>query len=162
MSAESALTRLENLCSRAEHCSAEIREKLRKWQLGSSDAEKIMERLVKSRYIDDSRYARAFVRDKYRFSRWGRRKIALALRAKRIDKAEIEDAFEEIDEEEYASGLKSMLKSKLAALSAKEDESDSREAAYAISSKLYKYALSRGFESELSLRIIKALMRHQA
>ena len=112
ISAENALMRLEALCSRSEHCEWELREKLRGWGVGIPDAEKILATLHKARYYDDERFARAFARDKLIYNRWGRRKIALALRAKRVDDVVVADALDEIDNEEYVSVLNAMMKAR--------------------------------------------------
>ena len=112
ISAENALMRLEALCSRSEHCEWELREKLRGWGVGIPDAEKILATLHKARYYDDERFARAFARDKLIYNRWGRRKIALALRAKRVDDDVVADALDEIDNEEYVSVLNAMMKAR--------------------------------------------------
>ena len=113
---EVALMRLEALCARSEQCEGEIRRKLRLWQIGEEDADTIVRSLRRRRFVDDSRYAGAFVRDKYRFARWGRRKIELALRQKRVDADIIAEALEEIDEDEvYGKSLRQLivLKSRL-------------------------------------------------
>ncbi len=98
---QQALVRMQALCSRAEHCSYEIRQKLSRMGLTASAASEVLRLLEEGRYVDDSRYARAFVRDKFMFARWGRRKIRLALAAKRIPSEIALEAIESIDPEEY-------------------------------------------------------------
>ena len=56
--------RMAWLCSRREYCSAAVLGKLRQKGLDDKDAAAVLERLVRERYVDDARYARAFVRDK--------------------------------------------------------------------------------------------------
>ncbi len=64
-------------------------------------------------FVDDERYARAYVRGKFRINGWGRLKIRNGLRAKLIDSSLIETAIkEEINEEEYMELLKKILSSK--------------------------------------------------
>lgn len=141
--------RLENMCIKAEHCTAEVREKLRQWGVHPDDAAEIIEALIARRFVDDKRFAAAFVRDKYRFARWGRRKIEMALRQKRISDAIINQAFEEIDNEEYTRILTELLAAKAKTLGPLTD--------YENRVKLFRFALSRGFESSLVSNIIKAL-----
>ena len=148
ISAENALMRLEALCSRSEHCEWELREKLRGWGVGIPDAETILATLHKARYYDDERFARAFARDKLIYNRWGRRKIALALRAKRVDDDVVADALDEIDNEEYVSVLNAMMKARAKVIK----EGDTYEGR----AKLYRAAVSRGFESQLVSKIIRA------
>ena len=85
LSPEKALMRLEELCARAEHSSGELRRKLYGWRISGTDADDIIESLRRRRFVDDERFARAFVRDKYRFNHWGRLRIRIELRAKGVD-----------------------------------------------------------------------------
>ena len=86
ISPQNALSRLEDLCARSEQCSGEARKKLSGWGIAPTDAERIISSLVERRFIDDSRFCRAFVRDKLYFARWGRRKIQLSLAHKQISR----------------------------------------------------------------------------
>ena len=81
---DQAFQKLSALCARAEHCSHEMAEKMRKWDMADDAVARVMERLVKERYVDDERYCRFFVRDKIRYNKWGRRKVEQALYMKRI------------------------------------------------------------------------------
>lgn len=84
MTYEMALQRLTALCASAEHCEYEMMEKMRKWEVEESDRERIMEYLRQAKFVDDERYARAFVKDKVRYNKWGRRKVEQGLWAKHI------------------------------------------------------------------------------
>ena len=76
--------KLSAYCSSAERCRADVEEKLRKAEASEEEKENILERLVAEGFIDERRYAKAFAADKFRFSKWGKRKIEFALRAKRV------------------------------------------------------------------------------
>lgn len=143
---ENAIVRLETLCARAEHCTFEIMTKLRGWGITGSAAEKIVNHLIDNRFVDDLRFAQSFVRDRYRFSGYGRRKIALALMAKRLPRETIDSAMEEIDEEIYFGNLQHIVERKAAALDL---------SCYEDRNKLYRYVISRGYESSLASRAIK-------
>lgn len=145
---EAALLKMADLCARGEHCAFEIREKLRKMQLAASDANEIVEYLEENRYIDDSRFARAFARDKVKFSGWGKNKIRMALAMKRIPSAEISLALEEIDPEEYMAVAVNAAKAKARNL----DLSD-----YDDKGKLYRHLASRGFEGSVISKAIQSI-----
>ena len=145
---EAALLKMADLCARGEHCAFEIREKLRKMQLAASDANEIVEYLEENRYIDDSRFARAFARDKVKFSGWGKNKIRMALAMKRIPSAEISLALEEIDPEEYMAVAVNAAKAKARNL----DLSD-----YNDKGKLYRHLASRGFEGSVISKAIQSI-----
>ena len=85
ISEQSALQRLAALCSRGEHSSGEMLEKMRRWGLSEEAQARIMERLLRDRYVDDERFAHAFVNDKVKYNKWGRRKIEQALWQKGVD-----------------------------------------------------------------------------
>lgn len=132
---------LAALCAQAEHCQWEMLEKLRRWELDDEAQARVMQRLVAERYVDDERYARAFVKDKIRYNKWGRRKIEQALWQKRIPKDIQTKILDEIDENEYLNVLRPLLKSKRRSIQTKND--------YELNMKLIKFALSRGFTFDL-------------
>lgn len=144
---EKALIRCEELCARAERCEHELREKMRTWRIDSRDIDAIINSLTTRRFLDDSRFARAFVRDKYRFARWGRRKIAMALKQKRIDSDTIDEALEEINQEEYTAVLRTLLKAKAAHMD--------RPLSYDDRVKLFRFAVARGFETQLVSSLLR-------
>lgn len=134
---QEAYLRLTALCAQAEHCQHEMLEKMKKWELADEAQARVMERLIKERYVDDERYARAFVMDKIRYNKWGRRKVEQALWMKRIDKSIQERVLSEVDDEEYVSALRPLLKQKQRSTKAASD--------YELRQKLIRFALSRGF-----------------
>ncbi len=148
---ENALIRLEALCARSEHCTYEMRTKLRTWGIAPDRAEKIVESLVEGRFVDDARFARSFVNDKFRFAGHGRMKIRLALAAKRIDRDIIAEALSEIDPEEYASRLREILSAKARRI----DDIDTYEGR----TRLFRFGVSRGFESDAVATAIREMFR---
>ena len=138
LSFEQGLCRAASLCSQSEHCVSDISEKLLRGGVSKVDSERIIDRLVDEKYIDEARYAIAYVKDKVRFSHWGRVKIKVMLRMQHISEADISNAFELLDEEEYLGVLEGVIESKRRTLS----ETDS----YASRVKLIRFALQRGFE----------------
>jgi len=148
ISPDTALERLERLCARAEHCESELTDKLRRWGVGSADSLRIMDSLRGRRYVDDTRFARAFVRDKYRFARWGRAKIRMALAAKRIARDSIAEALDEIEDDIYTENLRHIIAAKQRSLGAEAESYEGR-------TKVYRFALSRGYESALIARLLK-------
>ena len=145
---EQALMRLESLCARSEQSTWELQQKLIKWGLAQGDISKIMNELIKGRFVDDNRFAQAYCRDKFRFSRWGRIKIRHALLLKRISKDFIDAALEEIDEQEYESTLLEILISKSRLID------DVRS--YDGKTRLFRYAVSRGYEPAIVAKMINS------
>ena len=74
-----ALSRVAAYCSTAEHCRAEVTEKLQRWGIPYDAINRILNHLEQEKYIDEERFCRAFISDKYRFAKWGKVKIGQAL-----------------------------------------------------------------------------------
>ena len=141
MTEQEAYLQLAALCAQAEHCQQEMHDKMRRWELDESVQNRIIDRLIKERYIDDERYARAFVKDKIRYNKWGRRKVQQALWQKRIDADIQQRVLDEIDEKEFLDVLRPLLKQKRKSIRAAND--------YELNQKLARFALSRGFTFDL-------------
>ena len=134
---QEAYLQLAALCAQAEHCQWEMLEKLRRWELGDEAQARVMQRLVAERYVDDERYARAFVKDKIRYNKWGRRKVEQALWVKHISDDIRHKVLDEVDDEEYLAVLRPLLKQKRRTTKATDE--------YDMNRKLCRFALSRGF-----------------
>ena len=137
MTEQEAYLQLAALCAQAEHCQQEMRDKMRRWGLNDTMQDRIIARLIKEHYIDDERYARAFVKDKIRNNKWGRRKVQQALWQKHIDTDVQQRVLDEIDEKEYLDVLRPLLKQKRKSIKAASD--------YELNQKLVRFALGRGF-----------------
>ena len=140
-SEEEAYLALATLCAQAEHCQYEMTEKMRRWGLSEEAQARIMERLVNERYVDDERFARAFIKDKVRYNKWGRRKVEQALWQKHIDKDIRQRALDDVDDEEYLAVLRPLLKQKRKSTKAEND--------YELNRKLVRFALGRGFTFDI-------------
>lgn len=141
MTGQQAYSRLTALCARSEHCQQEMLEKMRQWGISEEEQAEVMARLISERYIDDERFTRAFVNDKIRYNKWGRRKVEQALWQKHIDKDIANRVLNEIDDEEYLSILKPLLKQKRRSIKADDNRQEKI--------KLVKFALSRGFTMDI-------------
>ena len=141
MNEQEAYLQLAALCAQAEHCEQEMRDKMKRWELDEMVQNHVINRLTEERYIDNERYARAFVKDKIRYNKWGRRKVQQALWMKRIDTDIQQQVLDEIDEKEYLDVLRPLLKQKRKSIKAEND--------YELNQKLVRFALSRGFTFDI-------------
>lgn len=148
-SAEEARVKAEAYCAAAERCKADVSAKLQQWGVSAKAADEILHRLEEERFIDEARYAAAFVRDKYRFERWGRVKISQALRMKRLDAWAIERALEHIDEGDYLDILTSLLEKKRTSVKGDTD--------YERNGRLIRFAAGRGYEMNDILRCLQRI-----
>lgn len=110
------------------------------------DIESIINNLVKEGFIDESRYAHAFVHDKVRFAKWGRVKIAQALWQKRIPQDITDAALESIDYDEYLAALKDVVKAKFRTVKGATE--------YERKMKTMRSVCSRGYEPALVRKVL--------
>jgi regulatory protein len=136
-----ALTKAMAQCSRREYCSEDIRTKLMLWGVGDDDTEKIISILVKEKFLNEIRYATAFVKDKFNYNKWGKIKIADHLKAKKIPADIIKKTFDTIDNDLYIKTLNDLITAHRRFVKAKNQ--------YDLKAKLLRYGLSKGFESNL-------------
>lgn len=145
------LHRAASYCSGAEHCIQDVRKKIEAAGLTQEESERIIARLLKEKFIDESRFAKSFVNDKLRFNKWGSIKIGYELQKKNIP-ADIRcEALEQIDEQEYQEILTSLLKGKLRTVTGKNDQD--------IFYKLLRFAAGRGFETREAVQCLKQLVK---
>lgn len=138
---QEALLRLTTLCAQSEHCSWEMTEKMRRWELSEEAQARIMEQLVKEHYVDDTRYCRCFAHDKIKYNKWGRRKVEQALMAKRVGRDVFRSVLDEVDDEEYLRVLRPLLQAKRRQLKTTSE--------YEANGRLIRFALGRGFTMDL-------------
>jgi regulatory protein len=108
-----------------------------RWELPEGVADKIIKRLQDERYIDEQRYAHAFVRDKFRYNHWGWIRIEQELRRRNIPQEYIDEAKEEISDDDNLEALRKIIDSKRPTIKGKNE--------YEVNAKLFRFALSRGF-----------------
>ena len=148
---QQALNRAAALCGRSEQCVHDIREKLLRWGLEADEADAIVNRLMKERFIDDERYARAYAHDKFLYNGWGPVKIRLMLRQKGISPEAIASALETVTSDQTEATLIKLLQSKWRTV-------QNREPRLARAAML-RFAASRGFDSEMCYRCVDQVMR---
>ena len=149
MTETEALNKMMAYCASAEHCRAELTEKMQRWGLAYDAVNRIADRLENEKFIDEERYCQAFINDKYRFAKWGKVKITFNLREKHLQETDIAEALDIIDEGEYDEMLASLLKSKLQHIKYHFE--------YEKQGKLYRFAQSRGFENFVIERVLRNL-----
>lgn len=147
---KSALGNAMALCAQREYCSSDIRMKLKGQGLERHDISSIIDVLKKEKFIDEERYAKAFVRDRFFQNRWGKIKIAAQLRAKTISESIIDKALEEIDKDLYRDTVTEIMNDHR-----KKTKANTR---YELKGKLLRFGLSRGFESNLLYDILNDLI----
>ena len=152
LSSEKALLRAAALCSRSEQCVHDMTEKLLRWGLERDAAQEVVARLVSERFIDDARYARAYVHDKFLYNGWGPVKIEMTLRQKGIDDETIAQALSTLQQEQIQAAL-------LRLLEAKHRNTKGRDRRLQRAA-LLRFAASRGYDMAMCYRCVDQVMQH--
>ena len=143
------LHKAASYCSISEHCTSEVQDKLIAWGVDEENRSKIIDKLTEDDFINEKRYCIAFAKDKFHFNKWGKIKISYSLKQKGLDSKLIDMALKTIDEGEYEEMLAVLLKNKLKTIK--------WEYEYEKMGKLFNFAQSRGFESNVIDRVIRTL-----
>lgn len=143
---EEAYLKLSALCAMSEQCCHDLMQKMRRWELAEELAERVVARLVKERFIDEERYAKAFVRDKFRYNHWGKVRIEQELKRRQIAQRYINEALEEIEEKDNLEALREMILKKRPSVKGKNE--------YEIKGKLIRFALGRGFQMDDIIKVV--------
>lgn len=136
-------------CSRRELCCSDIKARLQKAQVSANDISVIIKKLVSEKFIDESRFTRAFVHDKLEFQKWGLLKIKQALYYKGISEENISEVLQNVDKESYLAKLEEMAKSKMKSIKAEND--------FEKNQKLLRFLASKGVSTDDAYQIIKRL-----
>ena len=144
---DQVLDKMAKYCAYQERCVKDVSDKLRTFDIPEEEKTKILDYLLDNRFVNDERYAKAFVRGKVNQSGWGMNKIRFHLMQKGIDKDLIDEALGQTDEEVYRQRLIEILKTKAKTVKADSDFEKKR--------KLAAYAMQKGFEGDLVWEVLK-------
>ena len=150
---EQALTALMRLCARAEKSTGDARRLMRGWGVDPHAQEEVLRKLIEQRFIDDVRFAEAFVREKTNLSGWGAYKIRTALARKGIDRATAERALAAVDPAQNDERLRQQLARKMRSVRA--------ATTYELKTKLMRYGLSLGFDYESVGDAVNAMIKNR-
>lgn len=147
LSSEQVLDKMAKYCAYQERCVKDVTDKLKTFEISPKDKEEILRYLIDNRFVNDERFAHAFVRGKINQSGWGLNKIRFHLMQKGVAKEMIEEAMLDTDEEVYRQRLIDILKTKAKTVKAENDFERKR--------KLAAYAIQKGFETSLVWEVLK-------
>lgn len=148
--AEEVFKRMAAICSHTEQCSPDIRKKITAAGLSGEEADEIIEKLIAENFIDDERYVRSYVADKFRINKWGKIKIRHYLKMKGLSDGFIQNGLDGIDMEEYRGLLIKTLKEKARTVKNKNR--------YERMGQIIRFAQNRGFEPELIHRYLNEVI----
>ena len=141
--------KIEHYCAYQERCGFDVAMKLRSWKVDAARIPLILKRLYDEHFIDDERYARAFVRGKFHINRWGRIKIINELKVRQMDERIIQNALNEIGPEEYRETLEELMHKKYSQFQGTNN--------LAIREKIINFVTGKGFEFSLAESVLNEL-----
>lgn len=146
MTQKEGLEKMAKFCAYQERCQSEVKQKLRSFDLTENETENIICDLIEQNFLDEERFSKAFVRGKFNQKRWGKNKIQQHLKQKQISDYCIKKGFAEIDNNKYLEALDEII--------AKKTKTIKDTDPFIVKQKLARYAISRGFESELVWEVL--------
>jgi len=148
LSRNAALAKAEHYCAYQERSQQEIRDKLYEWGLWKDDVEELISELIQTNFLNEERFALAYVSGKFKIKKWGKIKIKQGLKLKRVPDKMIANVLKTIDGDEYLKEIQETAVKKLASIHEKD--------AYKRKYKVITYLLGRGFEHDLVAEVLKA------
>ncbi len=145
---KTALVKAESWCAYQERSQSEVRNKLYEWGLRHDDLEEVITELIVTNFLNEERFAMAYVSGKVNIKKWGKVKIKQGLKLKKVPDRLIQKALNSIDEQKYLENLLSIAVKKAAVM----NEKDSVKLKF----KLVTYLLGKGFENDLIFDVLKA------
>ncbi|MFL5765277.1 MAG: regulatory protein RecX [Bacteroidia bacterium] len=143
-----AYLKAQATCAYQERCQQEMRDKLYEWGLHEKDVEGTIAKLITENFLNEERFAKAFAGGKFRIKKWGRVRIKLELKRRKISEYCIKKAMQEIDGDQYIETLKGILTKKLKETPKGRTEVRNYKAA--------QYAASRGYEMDLIWDVLRS------
>ncbi|MDT0643119.1 regulatory protein RecX [Zunongwangia sp. F363] len=136
-----ATLKLMQFCAYRDRSHKEVEEKLKEMNMIPAAQEQIIIQLMQEGFLNEERFARSFVRGKFRIKKWGRIKIKQELKLREISSPIIKIALTEIDEDDYFATLHELAEKKLSLIP--EPNSFKKK------KKLSDYLLRKGYEAHL-------------
>ncbi|HLP12845.1 MAG TPA: regulatory protein RecX [Flavobacteriales bacterium] len=146
-----ARTKIESWCAYQERSHYEVKEKLYSWGLYSTDVNEIISHLISNNFLNEERFAEAFVSGKFKIKGWGRNKIKQALKLKKVSDPNIKNAFKQLDADDYFKKLKSIAVKKNKLI--KENNHLKRKF------KLVSFLATKGYEHDLINEVVKEVLK---
>jgi len=141
--------KIEAYCAYQERCEKEVVDRLNKWDIYGEQADVIIADLISNNFLNEERFAEAFVSGKVRIKRWGKIKINQHLKQKQISAYSINKALNSIEDELYVLNLNHLIEKK------KKDLKVIKTLSFENKVKIQRYLQSKGYENDLIFQALK-------
>ena len=149
LSEPEALHKAAGYCSLADRCIDDIRKKLTQWEMELVVQNRIIQRLVQEKFLDEERFCKSYINDKLKFNKWGVNKIKYELQKKNIHGSLIQSVLEDINPQENRERLLQLLTAKKKTVKGKNE--------FEIQQKLMRFAAGRGFTVDDILWVVEKI-----
>lgn len=139
---EEAKTKLESYCAYQERCHKEVQKKLKELRMIPEAVDQIIQHLIQENYLNETRFAQAFARGKFKNKSWGKNRITRELKLREISSFNIKIALKEITEHDYLSSFEALVEKRLTQLNSEKNLQKKKK-------KLVDYLFYRGWEPHL-------------
>lgn len=151
LSVKELIQKLESYCAYQERCHREVETKLRSMTNDEDEIGEVIVHLLQNNYLNEERFARAFARGKNRIKHWGKSRITMELKQRKISETIIKLALTELDQDEYDSAFE--------ALAERHWESIRETNIYKKRKKFCDFLLRKGYDSGKVYEIMKEIER---
>ena len=145
------LQKAASYCAYQERTQDEVRQRLKKWNVWGEESDEIIAELISQNYLSEERFAKTYAGGKFRMKSWGRMKIKQELHRRGLSDYSIKEGMKEIGDAAYLTGLKELLAKKKLLLDRTETDK------FKLKQKLARFALGKGYESELVWKAIEEI-----
>lgn len=147
---EKASQALKHYCAYQERCHSEVRKKLYSLDLGKNEVEAVLTNLIEEGYLNEERFAVAYARGKFRMNQWGKVKILVALKQRKISAYCTRKALASIDDTDYKKTFTILANKRLQSLRAEKN-------IFIRKRKLRDHLLQKGYETTMINEWLKTI-----
>ena len=133
--------KLKKYCSYQDRCHIEVENKLKNFNLIKEAKNQIIFNLINEDYLNETRFCENFVRGKFKIKNWGKIKIKMELKSRKISNININQSLKQIHEKEYLEKLDQIFEKKLTSLDGLSNDKKKK--------KIFSYLQYRGWETNL-------------
>lgn len=147
---QQAKPKIEHYCNYQERCHQEVSNKLYEYGLNTDDVNQLLSHLVKSKLLNEERFAIAFAGGKFRQKHWGKNKIIRELKMRKVSDFCIKKGLKEIDDTDYEKTLRHLAE--------KYNHTLKDKLKYIRQQKVLKHLVNKGYEYELCLELLNEIL----
>lgn len=147
MSRDQYFSKAMAFCTHSEKCISDVQKKMVQWDVSETDQEFIIDALIAENFINEERYASAFVNDKIKFNYWGKQKVRFQLLQKGLPSEVVTMCLQQFPDDIYFEIAEGLMLKKCAQL-----ENDVQ-----MHNKVIKYMFGKGFDYDLIRNILSKI-----